>query len=206
MSRLWQITHKATASSVNVAVVFVLTGPVYLAAGVEWWRGSCIVLFFSYNLALSHRCFGQMIARTRQNLPTNPAYAALYTASFSTLLFWAWFPLDVALANGLFVQLPCLMLYGNTLHGLATGRKTMTEAEYQFECIALRGQCPDCQRVTLEANGAIIHCRSCHAAFYAGSFYVRRVQLQDGILSTADVIDTDRFIKNAPMAGSHRGR
>jgi ribosomal protein L37AE/L43A len=205
MSNLWQITHKATASSVNVAVVFVLTGPVYIAAGVEWWRGSCIALFFSYNLLLSRRCLGMVIARTRQNLPTNPAYAALYTASFATLLFWIHFPLDVALANGLFIQLPCLMIYGNTPHGLITGRKTMTEAEYQFECIALRGQCPDCQRITLEANGAIIHCKSCHAAFYAGSFYVRRVQLQDGILPTADVIDADRFIKNAPTQVRRRG-
>jgi hypothetical protein len=192
MNNLWQITHKATASSVNVAVVFMLTGPVYLTAGIEWWRVSCIALFFSYNLLLSHRCLGQMIARTRQNLPTNPAYAALYTASFATLLFWVWFPLDVALANGLFVQLPCLMIYGNTLHGLATGRKTMTEAEYQFECIALRGQCPDCQRLTLEKNGAIIHCKSCHAAFYADSFYVRRVELQSGVLPTGDVINAER--------------
>jgi ribosomal protein L37AE/L43A len=194
---LWQITHKAVASAVNVAIVFVLTGPVYFAAGIEWWRSSCIVLFFTYNLALSHRCFGQMIARTRQNLPTNPAYAALYTASFSTLLFWPWFPLDVALANGLCVQLPCLMIYGNTLHGLATGRKTMTEAEYQFESIALHGQCPDCHRRKLEANGALIHCKSCHAAFYAGSFYVRRVELKPGILPTGEVMAIDRTQKIA---------
>jgi ribosomal protein L37AE/L43A len=194
---LWQITRKAAASAVNVAIVFLLTGPVYVVAGIEWWRGSCIVLFFTYNLALSRRCLGQVIARTRQNLPTNPAYAALYTASFSTLLFWAWFPFDVAAANGLFVQLPCLMLYGNTLHGLATGRKTMTEAEYQFESIALRGQCPDCHRVKLEINGAIIHCKSCHAAFYAGSFYVRRVNLEPGILPTGKVMAIDRTQKIA---------
>jgi hypothetical protein len=197
MDKLWTITRKATASTVNVFFVFTLTLPFYFVLGMQWWRASCIALFFIYNLALSHRCLGMIVAHTRQNLPTSPAYAALYTASAATLLFWIWFPLDVALANGLFVQLPCLLVYGNTLHGLMTGRRTMTEAEYVFECIALRGQCPDCQQTKLmhsESNHAFIYCKACHATFFSGNCFVRRVTLADiSILPTGEVIDETRL-------------
>jgi hypothetical protein len=172
----WIITiKKATASAVNVAVVFTATAPVYYFLGIEWWRASCITLFMVYNLLLSRRCLGQRISRTFQNEPTNTVYAALYTASFATLLWWIWLPLDLALANGLLIQIPCLALRGNTLHGLLAGRRTMTENEYLLECIGLKGECPDCKRQTIVAlNETHFWCKYCRAAFLVSGFHVTR--------------------------------
>jgi hypothetical protein len=174
MTRNATIFRKAIASSVNVALVFVITGPIYWLWGLEWWRVSCVSLFFVYNLLLPQRCLGMIVAHTRQNLPTSPAYAALYTASFGTLLWWMWLPLDLALVNGLFIQLPCLLVYGNTAHGLATGRRTMTEAEHLFECVVMKGQCPDCNAVRWVSNSDYVKCQECNSTFIVGSFYVRR--------------------------------
>jgi hypothetical protein len=186
----WLITiKKATASAVNVFIVFAGTSPIYYLAGLNTWRVSCIGLFFLYTLLLSRRCLGQRIARTYQNQPTNVAFAAMYTASTATLLWWIWVPLDLALANGLFVQLPCLALRGNTAHGLLAGRKTMTQNEYEFECIALRGQCPDCNQVKLDMTGSIIFCKACHASFYAGDMFVRRVEVDPRLFKTGEVVE-----------------
>jgi hypothetical protein len=184
----WTLTcKKATASAVNIGLVSTLTSPVYFLSGIDVWRICCTVLFFLYALLLPHRCLGQMFAKTYQNKPTNLAFAALYTAGFTTVIYWIWFPFDLALANGLFVQIPCLLVFGNTLHGLATGRQTMTQAEHDFECIALRGQCPDCSAIKLEQINSIIYCRACHAAFMAGEVFVQRVTLSDKILPTAEI-------------------
>jgi hypothetical protein len=172
----WLITcKKATASAVNVTVVFVGTSPVYYFLGIDVWRFVCIALFFGYNLLLRRRCLGQRIAHTYQNQPTNFAYAAFYTASTATLLFWIFVPLDLALANGLFIQLPCLMIFGNTAHGLLTRRKTMTEQEHLFECIALKGECPDCGRTSLVRSNAYVRCRVCRNNFFANDFIIQRV-------------------------------
>jgi hypothetical protein len=166
---------KATASAVNVGIVFTTTSPIYYFLGVEVWRICCIALFFGYNLLLRRRCLGQRIAHTYQNEPTSFAYAALYTASTATLLFWVWMPLDIALANGLCLQLPCLMIFGNTPHGLLARRKTMTEHEYLFECIALKGECPDCGRVSLVRSNSYVRCRFCRNEFFADNFIIQRI-------------------------------
>lgn len=173
---IWQLLHKVIASSVNVAIVFVATSPIYYFLGLNIWRVSCIGLFFLYTLVLSRRCLGQRVARTYQNEPTNPAFAAMYTASTATLLWWIWVPLDLALANGLLIQLPCLALRGNTAHGLLAGRRTMTEQEHLWECIAMKGECPDCARISLARNGSYVHCRLCRAKFFADNFIVQRIK------------------------------
>jgi hypothetical protein len=192
------ITKKATASAVNISIVSASTLPIYYFLGLNIWRVSCIISFFLYSLLLSHRCFGQMVAGTYQNQPTNLAFAALYTAGFTTVIYWIWFPFDLALANGLFVQMPCLLVFGNTLHGLATGRQTMTQVEHDFECIALRGQCPDCNAIKLEHVNSIIYCRGCHAAFMAGEVFVQRVTLGDKILPTAEIIKKGHAFGRSP--------
>jgi len=172
----WRISSKkATASAVNIGVVGTATAPVYFFLGLEPWRLCSIASFFGYALLLSRRCLGQMIAGTYQNQPTNLAYAVLYTAGFATVIYWIWFPFDLMLANGLFVQIPCLLVFGNTLHGLATGRQTMTEQEYLFECIGMKGECPDCHKTTLIRTNAHVRCRICHAMFFADNFIVKRV-------------------------------
>jgi hypothetical protein len=176
----WIITcRKAIASAVNVSIVFTATSWIYVLWGSEVWRGSCIALFFGYNILLSKRCLGQRVARTYQDQPTSVAYAALYTASTATLLFWLWVPLDLALANGLFLQLPCLMIFGNTPHGLLARRRTMTEQEHLFECIALKGECPDCGKFSLQRKGSYVHCRLCRATFFAENMSVQRVKIEE---------------------------
>jgi hypothetical protein len=171
------ILRKAIASAVNVATVLVATSPFYALFGFEVWRVCFIALFFLYALLLSRRCLGQMVARTWQSDPTSVAYAALYTVSTATLLYWIWVPLDLALANGLLLQLPCLAICGNTLHGLLARRQTMTEPEYLFACI-MKGKCPDCYHQSLAATGSYVHCKSCHAEFYANDLIVQRVQIE----------------------------
>jgi hypothetical protein len=123
------ILPKAIASTVNCAVIFAASLPIYTLAGLTWWRVSSVVLFFLYNILLSRRCWGMMVARTHLNLPASLTYCALYTGSFTTLLFWIWVPFDLAFANGVFLQLPCLLIKKNTLHGYLAGRRTMTENE-----------------------------------------------------------------------------
>jgi hypothetical protein len=172
---LWITARKVTASAVNVTVVFAGTSWIYWLWGVEAWRISCIALFFGYNLLLPRRCLGQRIAGTYQSDPTSVAYAALYTGSTATLLFWIWVPLDLALANGLLLQLPCLAIWGNTPHGLIARRKTMTEQEHLWECIGLKGECPDCYKTTLVRHDSYVHCRLCRARFFASDFTVQRI-------------------------------
>jgi hypothetical protein len=45
----------------------------------------------------------------------------IYTASFSTLLFYIRFPFDIFLINMLVLQLPSVMITGTTFHGLLSG-------------------------------------------------------------------------------------
>ena len=51
-------------------------------------------------------------------------HAVLYTLSFSTLLFWIYFPFDLFLVNILLIQLPSILLTGSTLHGYLAGKMT----------------------------------------------------------------------------------
>lgn len=48
-------------------------------------------------------------------------YSILYTASFATLFFYIFFPLDIFLVNMLCVQLPLIRMTGTTLHGFLSG-------------------------------------------------------------------------------------
>jgi hypothetical protein len=197
MGMIWLTIRKATASAVNVSIVFAGTSPIYYFLGMEAWRSLCLVLFFGYNLVLRRRCLGQRIAGTFQDQPTNVAYAALYTASTATLLFWWWVPLDIALANGLFLQLPCLMIWGNTPHGLLASRRTMTQFEHDFECVGLRGQCPDCDAIDLKVNGQRVECGNCHATFFVDYCYVKRekdgVRPQQARVREVSRLDSGRY-------------
>ena len=48
-------------------------------------------------------------------------YACLYTLSFSTLIFYIWFPFDLLLINLVVIQLPFILKFGNTFHGFLSG-------------------------------------------------------------------------------------
>jgi ribosomal protein L37AE/L43A len=74
----------------------------------------------------------------------------------------------------------------------------MTQAEHDFECIALRGQCPDCSAIKLEQINSIIYCRGCHAAFMAGEVFVQRVTLENKIMPTAKLIKKGHAFWRSP--------
>ena len=180
------IGRKLEASAVNLTVVFIGSSP-FLAYGFDIWRLCFLALFFFYSLIFAERCLGQMACHTYQNQPTDVAFAALYTASAATLLFWLWIPFDLALANGLFLQLPCLILFRNTPHGLIAGRQTMTETEYLWDAI-MRGQCPDCHKESLQVRGANTYCKVCNSMFYASDMIVQRVKTSPMELFTVETI------------------
>ncbi len=49
-------------------------------------------------------------------------WLSLYTLSFSTLLFWVFFPFDLFLINMLCLQLPMILIKKTTLHGFLSGQ------------------------------------------------------------------------------------
>jgi hypothetical protein len=119
-------SQKVAASTVNCVIVFTASVPFYLMFSVDAWRAATVILFFSYNMIFRKRCIGMMLVGTYSEKPASPVYAALYTLSFSTVLWYWIFPLDLALAYGFTVQAPCVMLTGNTLHGWITNEGTRT--------------------------------------------------------------------------------
>jgi len=69
------------------------------------------------------------------------------------------------------------MIFGNTPHGLIARRKTMTEPEYFFECIAMKGECPDCHKAALKhVNETHVYCRYCRAEFLVSGFHIKRAE------------------------------
>jgi len=49
-------------------------------------------------------------------------FIVLYTLSFSTLLFYFYFPLDLFLINMFLLQLPMVIIKKTTLHGFLAGK------------------------------------------------------------------------------------
>lgn len=95
--------------------------------GTAWkltWLGIfllyCLVseLFFGRDLGM--KLCGTVYERPR-TAPQKAVYAALYTLSFSSVVFYVWLPFDLLIANLLFVQLPAVYLTGNTAHGYISG-------------------------------------------------------------------------------------
>lgn len=125
------IIEKFLPSALNAAVAFGISLPfLYFFGHGTVWKASTILAFYFIQIAdthehLSFRCFGMRAlgtvwsdkhSRLRRNI-----YSILYTLSFSTLLFWIYFPFDMFLINMLLLQLPTILLTGTTLHGLLAG-------------------------------------------------------------------------------------
>jgi len=53
----------------------------------------------------------------------------------------------------------------------------MTDAERLFECVALKGECPDCARTTLDMVSTYVFCKSCHASFAVTGFHIERAEI-----------------------------
>ncbi len=126
--------EKVLASFVNVivviAAVFLLTLPLSF-----WfdWRLIAVFVFFAYQLAAylfpGHRDLGMFVVGSFWDRDVHfrrfAAYVTLYTLSFGTLLYSIWFPLDLFLANMIFLQLPSVIFRHTTFHGLVAGLRTI---------------------------------------------------------------------------------
>lgn len=121
--------YKPMISLVNVALTFILAFPflTHYEFSREWewaWIGT----FFLYNLVcevLFEKCLGMKLFNAVYEIQSplwrKILYVILYTASFSTLFFYIWFPFDILLINIFVVQLPCVLFTGTTLHGFLSG-------------------------------------------------------------------------------------
>ena len=127
--------EKLLNSAINVMVVFIfflLPFPIILDFTLFLKKFIFICLFFLYKLIViffnGNRSVGMMITQTywkkKYPIANQLIHAALYTLSFSTLLFWIFFPFDLFLINMLFIQLPSIILTGTTFHGYLAGNMT----------------------------------------------------------------------------------
>ena len=129
------ILYKLLPSLANVAITFVFALPFLYFYGFSLeWKLAWIGIFFGYNLfceIVFGRCVGMMLCNTEyetcKSFLKNVLYVFLYTISFSTLLFYIWFPFDLLAINLFAIQLPCILLTGTTLHGLLSGATTVRE-------------------------------------------------------------------------------
>lgn len=124
------IFQKILPSVINVAIVLLLSTPFLLLLNKSIIIKLVIIaIFFLYNLIFliftHNRDLGMIIIGTdwKENYPVinQLIYMILYTLSFSTLLFWIYFPFDLFLANMILLQLPTIILTDTTFHGYLSG-------------------------------------------------------------------------------------
>jgi hypothetical protein len=122
--------EKAVTSLINISLAFVFLIP-FIIAGFEVIQLKLILtgLFFIENLISlifnDYRLPGMVLQKTywlkQYSKSRQLIHSVLYTASFSTILFWIWIPGDLLVMNLLLLQLPCVMATKMTLHGLLAG-------------------------------------------------------------------------------------
>lgn len=129
--RTTTIRQKIVPSLITMVVVFVVSIPVFVLTDRAVIRRFVLIgVFFFYNLIClfvgDGRDLGMVIYRTywaeRYGIGQRLVYAILYSASFSTVVVWVWFPFDLLLINLLLLQLPTILVTGTTLHGLLSRR------------------------------------------------------------------------------------
>ena len=122
--------QKALPSIINVIIVFLLSSSIYFTDTSNIDRKLFIVgVFFLYTLVFlifnKNRDLGMMIVGSywKNDYPVyqHLIYNILYTASFATLLFSIFFPLDLFLINMVLIQLPAIIFTGTTFHGFVAG-------------------------------------------------------------------------------------
>ncbi len=134
------VARKVIASAVNCSITFLVTAPFLKTP--NYWALIVVGVFFS--LQQLGRCPGMLATRQYwQTKRPSLLYSLLYTTSFSTLLWYIFFPLDVALINGI-LQWGCIRKTGHTIQGLITGTKIMWKNEDVLDAL-MRGCCPDCK-------------------------------------------------------------
>lgn len=125
--------EKLMVSVINTFFVVLISSPFYYIYGFNLkYKIILILLFLFYNLLFifvsKNRCLGMILLKVywKKDYPllNQLVYAFLYTASFSTIVIWIFFPFDLLLINLLFLQLPCVLITGTTLHGYLSGKMT----------------------------------------------------------------------------------
>ena len=124
------IVYKLFPSITNVVFTFILSLPFLLIYGnTTKWKIIWIGIFFLYNCIFEfayNRCLGMMLFKTyyekEKTQLQKVLYSFFYTMSFSTLLFYIWFPFDLLILNLALIQLPFVLLTENTLHGYVSGK------------------------------------------------------------------------------------
>ncbi|MFA6417468.1 MAG: hypothetical protein WCW61_04800 [Patescibacteria group bacterium] len=128
--------QKFLASLVNAISVAIISFPIFYFLGFDFYfKLSLIIIFFIYETLFiftkNKRDFGMLAVSSYWNDNVSSwryfFYNILYTISFSTLLFHIWFPFDLFFINIIFVQLTCVLMTGDTLHGGLTGMRTVVK-------------------------------------------------------------------------------
>lgn len=132
MTRDTNILEKLIPSIINLFIILFLSLIVIYIFNIEntiLRKTIFISIMFLYNLCISvfnkNRCIGMIIMNTywdkEYSLTNRILYALLYTLSFSTLLFYIYFPYDLLLLNLLLIQLPFILTKHTTAHGYLSG-------------------------------------------------------------------------------------
>jgi len=126
------IWEKLINSIINVSVVLIIFLPFYIFLGISILNKKLIFifLFLLYKIGIillnKNRSLGMLVTKTywkkNYSLYHQFIHALLYTASFSTLLFWIIFPFDLFLVNMFFLQLPMMLKTNMTLHEYLAGK------------------------------------------------------------------------------------
>jgi hypothetical protein len=124
------IFEKLFSSITNIAFTFVLSIPFLLIYGdTTKWKITWVGIFFLYNCIFEfvyNRCLGMMFSGTYYEKEKTGSqkiiYVSLYSISFSTILFYIWFPFDILILNLILIQLPFVLITGNTFHGFVSGK------------------------------------------------------------------------------------
>jgi len=120
------VLDKLLVSIINLVIVAVPTIPFWF---IGYWQIALVSFFLIYQVIIALTKTGQSVGmrllkiRWAKNYPMRNRliFAILYTASFSTVAIWVFFPLDLLVFNLLFIQLPMILATGYTLHGFLSG-------------------------------------------------------------------------------------
>ncbi|MBI2148143.1 hypothetical protein HYU23_00535 [Candidatus Woesearchaeota archaeon] len=131
MMRNTTLFEKGLSSFINVVFVSIFFLP-FLFIDIPFLikKFIFIFLFLLYKLILiyflENKSIGMILIGSywKENYPLKNQFihAVFYTISFSTLLFWIYFPFDLFLFNMLFIQIPMILYKGTTMHGYLAGK------------------------------------------------------------------------------------
>lgn len=134
MNRSTSIIQKLLASVVNALFVIAISLPFYFYFGLDFrYKFSVVIIFFFYEqlpmFTKNKRDLGMLVVDSHWKVPFSTTqyfiYNIFYTLSFSTLMFYIWFPFDLLLLNLLILQTCMIHFTGRTLHGYISNMQTI---------------------------------------------------------------------------------